>query len=179
MRSRYKFTEISDHLYFLTWTIVGKIKIFVNQKYCDIIIKNFEFYRRNKNLKIFYYVIMDHHIHMIVSHPKDIETVIQNIKGFTAKEIIGSMKSGREKEILETLKLLKKKFKIKSTYQLWQEGSYPKIISSLQMLHQKIMYIHQNPVKRGFVSEPEDWCYSSARNFAGKSNPFEVDELEL
>lgn len=34
------------------------------------------------------------------------------------------------------------------------------------------------PVKRGLVKEPEDWLYSSARNFAGKENNFEVDKLE-
>ncbi len=49
----------------------------------------------------------------------------------------------------------------------------------MNMLNQKINYIHLNPVKRGFVTEPEDWYYSSARNFAGENNPFKVDELEL
>jgi hypothetical protein len=35
------------------------------------------------------------------------------------------------------------------------------------MMRQKIDYIHYNPVKRGFVDEPEHWRYSSARNYAG------------
>jgi len=163
----------------MTWTVVGKITLFFDYAFCDIIIDNFEFYRNKKGLKIFFYVIMDHHIHLIASHPKDIRSIIQNIKGFTAREIIYKLQNENKTEILKTFRLLKKKYKTKSTYQVWQEGSYPKDVSSLIMLRQKIEYIHMNPVKRGFVIEPEDWYYSSARNFAGKSYPFEIDELEL
>lgn len=35
------------------------------------------------------------------------------------------------------------------------------------MMRQKIEYIHNNPVKRGYVDKPTDWRYSSARNYAG------------
>jgi hypothetical protein len=34
------------------------------------------------------------------------------------------------------------------------------------MLRQKLEYIHQNPVNRGYVSEPAYWRYPSARNYA-------------
>ncbi len=29
----------------------------------------------------------------------------------------------------------------------------------------KVQYIHDNPVRAGWVSKPEDWIYSSARNY--------------
>ena len=35
----------------------------------------------------------------------------------------------------------------------------------LKMLDEKLEYIHQNPVVSGFVSEPQDWKYSSAKNY--------------
>jgi putative transposase len=35
------------------------------------------------------------------------------------------------------------------------------------MMEQKIEYIHHNPVRCGYVDEPEHWRYSSARNYAG------------
>ena len=41
-------------------------------------------------------------------------------------------------------------------------------------MHQKIEYIHYNPVKRGYVDEPIHWCYSSARNYAGQVGLLEV-----
>ena len=52
------------------------------------------------------------------------------------------------------------------TVQLWQEGSQPKMIETEAMLRQKLEYIHDNPVKRGYVSDPTHWRYSSARNYA-------------
>ena len=51
-------------------------------------------------------------------------------------------------------------------FQLWQEGSQPKMIKTEAMLRQKLEYIHDNPVKRGYVSDPTHWRYSSARNYA-------------
>jgi len=42
------------------------------------------------------------------------------------------------------------------------------------MMRQKLDYIHQNPVKRGYVDQPEHWRYSSARNYAGQAGLIEV-----
>ncbi|MGO9463715.1 MAG: hypothetical protein ACLQIB_24200 [Isosphaeraceae bacterium] len=52
-------------------------------------------------------------------------------------------------------------------FQLWQEGSQPEMIEADVMLRQKLECIHNNPVKRGYVSDPTHWRYSSARNYAG------------
>jgi hypothetical protein len=54
----------------------------------------------------------------------------------------------------------------RSSFQLWQEGSQPKLIETEALLRQKLEYIHDNPVKRGYVSDPTHWRYSSARNYA-------------
>ena len=52
------------------------------------------------------------------------------------------------------------------TVQIWQQGSQPKLSETEAMLRQKLEYIHDNPVKRGYVSDPTHWRYSSARNYA-------------
>ena len=67
--------------------------------------------------------------------------------------------------MLKQCKEGKKQFKTDRTYQLWQEGYHPQLIQSEKMLRQKIEYIHYNPVRRGYVDEPENWVYSSARNY--------------
>ncbi|WP_262713337.1 hypothetical protein [Algoriphagus aquimarinus] len=36
-------------------------------------------------------------------------------------------------------------------------------------------YIHENPVRAGIVEKPEDYLYSSARNYAGMKGLIEVD----
>jgi hypothetical protein len=42
------------------------------------------------------------------------------------------------------------------------------------MMVQKLEYMHNNPVERGYVDVPEDWRYSSARNYAGRTGLIEV-----
>ena len=50
-------------------------------------------------------------------------------------------------------------------YQFWQQHNQPIEIWSLKVFEQKLNYIHQNPVETGFVTDPIDWKYSSARNY--------------
>jgi hypothetical protein len=35
------------------------------------------------------------------------------------------------------------------------------------MLHQKLDYIHNNPVEAGIAEKPEDYLYSSTRDYYG------------
>ena len=69
--------------------------------------------------------------------------------------------------MLDQLKFYKKHHKSDRELQFWQEGMHPELIQSDKMLKQKIDYIHQNPVKRGYVDEAQHWCYSSARDYLG------------
>ena len=39
---------------------------------------------------------------------------------------------------------------------------------------QKVEYIHNNPVKKGYVDRHEHWRYSSARNYCGLTGIIEV-----
>jgi len=43
------------------------------------------------------------------------------------------------------------------------------------VMRQKLNYIHQNPVKRGYVDQEEHWRYSSARNYLGQAGLIEID----
>jgi putative transposase len=46
------------------------------------------------------------------------------------------------------------------------------------MLHQKVDYLHYNPVRIGVVEGPEDWVYSSARDYCGGKGIIELDPLD-
>ena len=41
-------------------------------------------------------------------------------------------------------------------------------------MREKLDYIHNNPVKRGYVADACHWRYSSAQNYAGKEGLIEV-----
>ena len=63
-------------------------------------------------------------------------------------------------------------------YQLWQEGFHPQIIQTEEMLLQKLEYIHNNPVRRGYVDDPAHWRYSSYRNYIGGEGLLTVDLID-
>lgn len=52
-------------------------------------------------------------------------------------------------------------------FQLWQQDNHPIELSDYKILHQKLDYIHYNPVVAGIVEKPEDYLYSSARDYYG------------
>ena len=69
--------------------------------------------------------------------------------------------------LLKQLSFYKSEHKKNRNYQVWQEGSHPEMILSEKMFQAKLEYIHNNPVKRGYVDQPDHWRYSSARNYLG------------
>jgi putative transposase len=83
------------------------------------------------------------------------------------RQIINLLKSHAAETILRQLRAYRLHHKTASEYQVWQEGSQPKQIQTDEMMRQKLEYIHNNPVKRGYVDNPLHWRYSSARNYAG------------
>ena len=50
-------------------------------------------------------------------------------------------------------------------YKVWQEGFHPIAIDTGDFFQQKLDYLHENPVRKGFVEKPEQWRSSSARNY--------------
>ncbi len=52
-------------------------------------------------------------------------------------------------------------------YQFWQQNNQP-IEVSINKIENALVYIHGNPVKADWVAEPEDYLYSSARNYCNK-----------
>ena len=53
------------------------------------------------------------------------------------------------------------------SYRLWQQDNHPIELFDHKILHQKLDYIHYNPVVAGIVEKPEDYIYSSARDYYG------------
>ena len=176
MRSRYKITD-ENGLYFITSTTVEWIPVFTSRAYFEIMIQSFSYCQEHKGLQLFGYVVLDNHFHLVVAGP-DLGKTITDLKKFTARKTIDRLKQDRKEWLLNQLAYFKKRYKTKSDFQLWQEGYHPQLISSEQMLAQKLTYIHNNPVKRGLVAAPEHWLFSSARNYVlGDSSLIRLDPL--
>jgi putative transposase len=165
-RTRYKIHE-NQAPHFLTCTVINWLPLFTRQETVQIILDALVWRQHHKNVKVYAYVILENHLHCILQ-AEDLRQQIQDFKAYTAKAIIAYLEQQNVTKLLQLLKFFKKPHKADSTYQVWQEGSHPQLISSEEMLLQKLEYIHQNPVKRGYVDLAEHWRYSSARNYLGQ-----------
>ena len=58
----------------------------------------------------------------------------------------------------------------KQEYRIWKDDYHPVALKSEKWFHEKINYLHANPVRKGFVELPEFWKYSSARNWILNDN---------
>ena len=164
-RSRYKVYN-NEKPHFFTCTIVQWIPLFRNPQLLQIIVDSFSFLQKEKRLKLYAYVLMKNHIHFIAS-ANDLSKEVANFKSFTARKIIDLLKQEKSTSLLRLLEVFKLRHKKDRQYQVWQEGSHPQEIINERMMTQKINYIHNNPVRAGYVRKPIDWPYSSARDYHG------------
>ena len=55
-----------------------------------------------------------------------------------------------------------------SKYQFWRHDNKPIELWTNKVIFEKLQYIHNNPVEEGIVFRPEEYLYSSARDYAGE-----------
>ncbi len=181
MSTGYKIAK-GDDVYFLTFQIVGWVDIFTRKIYKDIAIDSFKYCQLNKGLELFAYVIMSNHIHLIArSNIGDLSGFIRDFKNYTSRELLKIIDENTESRS-EWLKMVFKyhgKFKSEQTHQVWTHENHPELIYSQEFMEQKIDYIHNNPVRTGIVSNPEDYLYSSARNYADLESVIEVTKVDF
>ncbi|HYN79460.1 MAG TPA: transposase [Lamprocystis sp. (in: g-proteobacteria)] len=171
-RSRYRFLG-NDAPYFLTMTITNWLPVFTRPETVAVLLDSWRYLQTHHDFRLHGYVILENHLHLVARSPglgKD----VQRFKSFTAKRI-GVLEAAKATRLLGMLRLFKAEYKVQSTYQVWEEGSHPQRIEDEVVMRQKLDYLHVNPVKRGYVDQPEHWRWSSARNYLGEPGLLEVD----
>lgn len=169
MSRKYKFGEKSG-AYFISFATVNWIDVFTRDIYFSCIIESLDFCRKNKGMELYGYCIMPSHIHLIFrSALNDPSGLIRDFKGFTSKKMLQLIEDNLQESRKEWMLWMFSRAGIKNSnnvnYQFWQQHNQPIEIWSLKVFEQKLNYIHQNPVETGFVTDPIDWKYSSARNY--------------
>ena len=164
-RSRYRICdEKAPH--FLTCTVLNWMPLFTRPQTAGIILDALRYRQEETGWKIYGYVILENHIHLIVQ-AENLAMELPRFKSYTARKLIDHLKECHAERLLKQLAFFRKSHKQDRDYQCWEEGSHPQLIENEQVLRQKLDYIHQNPVKRGYVVESVHWLYSSARDYAG------------
>lgn len=170
MSRKYKFGE-KEGAYFISFATIYWIDVFTRVDYFDTIIKSLDFCRKNKGMEIYGYCIMPSHIHLIFrSSLGDPSGLIRDFKGFTSRKMLKIIEENpqesRKEWMLWMFDIAGKKNSNIKLRQFWQQNNKPIEIWSLKVFEQKLNYIHHNPIESGFVTDPIDWKYSSARNYA-------------
>ncbi len=165
-RSRFRITN-PKYPHYITCTFVEWFPLFSKQSIATICLNSLNYLHENEKLSIYGWVFMENHAHFILRSP-DISHAIWQFKSFTGRSIIDTLKQDNQRRILTDLHEAKLPGKHSQTYQVWKEGSHPFMIYSRKMMNQKLEYIHNNPVKRGYVDKGEEWRYSSKRCYLGK-----------
>jgi REP element-mobilizing transposase RayT len=183
MSTKYKATT-TEEAFFITITTVGWIDVFtrVNQKY--VIINALQYCQQNKGLEIYCYCLMSSHIHLLCKATNSfiLSDVIRDFKKFTSKKILQTIieePESRREWMMDYFQKACQHLKREQQYKVWQDGYHAEIVETNWFIKQKVNYIHNNPVKDKIVSFPEDYYFSSARNYAGLDNELLVILLDL
>ncbi len=127
---------------FVTTKTLNNYPFFSNSTNAEILVSGLLFGQRNNWFDLFAFVIMPDHLHLIIiPRGKNVSQIMHSIKSFSSKEINKS--SHHEGS-------------------LWQSSFRDLTLWSEDVVIEKIRYIHNNPVRKGLVSDPENYQYSSA-----------------
>jgi REP element-mobilizing transposase RayT len=170
-------------LHYLTFQVVDWIDIFTRQVYRDIAIDSLLYCTQNKGLQIFGFVIMSNHIHIIAnSTTGKLSDTVRDFKKFTSrkiiKEIIDNPQESRKEWMLNRFSYNANQHSRNEKYQFWTHENHAIYLFSPDFTQEKLEYMHNNPVRAAIVQYPEDYLYSSARNYAEMDSVLEVVKLD-
>ena len=174
-RSRYQILD-AQYPHFMTCTVMEWLPLFSRPALVEIILNCWRYQQAQQGLQLHGYVVMENHLHFLAAG-NNVEKLLAGFKSWTARACITHLQSVGAYRTLERLQFSKRAHKADREHQFWQEGSHAELVCGPEVLMQKLEYIHNNPVRRGYVDLPEHWRYSSARNYMGQAGLLEVVPL--
>jgi len=151
---------ITEYPQFFTATNLEWKRILKPDKYKDIVINSLRYLVQNSRIKVFAFVIMDNHLHLIWQMLGGIkqEDVQRDFLKYTAQQI--------KKDLVKNHRAVLEQFKVNAkdrVYQFWERNALNIELRTDLVFQQKINYIHFNPVKAKICALPEEYNYSSAK----------------
>ena len=173
MGFQYKFHN-PEGAYFVSFAVVKWMKLFNKKEYTQILLDSLTYCQQKKGMEIYAWCIMPDHVHLAYRAIADFkpEEILRDFKRVTSKRVVRAIIQNPEEKRRDYLLKIFEKAGLQCSnvnkYQFWQHDNRPIEIWSQKFVSQKIRYIHNNPVKAGLVSFPEDYEYSSAIDYTGK-----------
>jgi len=130
--------------HFITFCCYSRRKLLTSPTSMRVFELALERIRRTFGLRIYAYVVMPEHVHVLLSEP-DRQTLADALK---------SLKQGVSRRLIENAE------------HFWQKRYYDFNIRDYPQFMEKLRYIHRNPVRAELCERPEDWAWSSFRHYA-------------
>ena len=167
----YKFRD-NEKLYSVSFAVINWIDLFVRNEYKEVMIESWKYCQANKGLEICAWCIMPSHVHMIIgSESNPLENIMRDMKSFTSRKLRETIEQNQQESRKEWLMWMMeragKSNPNNDDFQLWQQHNQPIELNTNEKMRERLEYVHNNPVKAGFVGRPEDWLWSSAGDYAG------------
>ena len=137
-----------DHLHFVTFSCYQRLPLLDSAGSRNIFVQILGEVRDRHGFALAGYVVMPEHIHLLISEP---------VKG-TPSTVLQVLKQ-RVSRLNRADHCLT---------QFWQPRFYDFNVWSQKKKVEKLQYMHMNPVKRGLVSHPKDWPWSSFACYASR-----------
>jgi len=178
MSDKYKMSD-DEKAYFVTLTVVDWVDVFTRKNHKLKLVESLIYCQQHKGLEIYGWCLMSSHLHLIAKAVcnQTLPDILRDFKKYTAKAIIQQIlddPESRKEWMLARFKYKGKYLKRIVDNKFWQDGNHAEIIFSNNFFYQKLNYIHNNPVVEMIVMNPEDYYFSSARNYAGLDSLFPV-----
>jgi putative transposase len=141
-----------------------------DSRVCKILMEEIESARRLYDFDLWAYVIMPNHVHLLLWPKKrqyDIAEIQQAIKGRTARRY-SEWQLENDCSRYETYKV---KERGEMRFRFWQRGGgFDRNLWNNKPIYDSILYIENNPVRRGLAAKAGEWEWSSG--YEGDKNSY-------
>lgn len=166
--------------HYLTFSTFKRIPLLTRVRSCDWIVDAIRQSKDRNPFKLWAWVVMPEHVHLLIHpHPKvKISSILKSLKQSVSNKAILWLKKNSP-EFLPTIEDIQPNGK--RSYRFWQRGGgYDRNLRSVRDIHEKILYIHRNPVARKLVVNPTDYAWSSAIAWkTGQDHPLVINRSSV
>jgi putative transposase len=172
--------DVPWHGHYLTFSCFKQQPFFSGRFTTGWFLENLDVARKVEPFDIWAYVVMPEHVHLFIlpNERSRIDRILWRIKKPFSDRILEWVGSHNPSFLR---KMEHRRMNGRVVHRFWQPGGgYDRNMWTVSMIHEKIRYIHENPVRRGLVQKAEDWPWSSARAWSdGTDQPLWIDRQSV
>src|SRR4029077_8635162 len=161
----------SGDLHFITSSCYRRQAFLASEQRRDLFLTVLEQVRQRYGFVVVGYVVMPEHFHLLLSEPEkgNPSVVMQALKLGFARRVLATRRRDDGRNPTSGLR--------RSPRMFVSCGSTTTTFGASTSEWRSCAYIHRNPVRRGLVESPEQWRWSSFRDYDyGESGPVRVND---